>query len=42
MSLYFQNRLFRANRTTNRSAAALSAIRSYTYPPLAEEGVTIA
>ena len=29
VSLYFQNRLFRANRTTKRSAEALSAFRSY-------------
>ena len=35
VSLYFQNRLFRANRTTKRSAEALSAFRSYNYPPLA-------
>ena len=42
MSLYFQNRLFRANRTTKRSAEALSAFRSYNYPPLAEVGVNIA
>ena len=38
VSLYFQNRLFRANRTTKRSAEALSAFRSYNYPPLAEVG----
>jgi len=42
VSLYFQNRLFRANRTTKRSAEALSAFRSYNYPPLAEVGVNIA
>lgn len=42
VSLYFQNRLFRANRTTKRSAEALSAFRSYSYPPLAEVGVNIA
>ena len=42
VSLYFQNRLFRAKRTTKRSAEALSAFRSYNYPPLAEVGVTIA
>ena len=36
VSLYFQNRLFRANRTTKRSAEALSAFRSYNYPPLAD------
>ena len=42
VSLYFQNRLFRANRTTKRSAEALSAFRSYNYPPRAEVGVNIA
>ncbi len=41
VALYFQNRLFRANRTTKRSAEALSAFRSYNYPPLAEVGVSI-
>ena len=41
-NLNFQNRLFRANRTTKRSAEALSAFRSYNYPPLAEVGVNIA
>lgn len=41
VSLYFQNRLFRANRTTKRSAEALNAFRSYNYPPLAEVGVNI-
>ncbi len=41
VSLYFQNRLFRANRTTKRSAEELSAFRSYNYPPLAEVGVSI-
>lgn len=42
VSLYFQNRLFRANRTTKRSAEDLNAFRSYNYPPLAEVGVNIA
>ena len=42
VSLYFQNRLFRANRTTKRSAEELAAFRSYNYPPLAEGGVNIA
>ncbi len=42
VTLYFQNRLFRANRTTKRSAEALSAFRSYNYPPIAEVGVNIA
>ena len=42
VSLYFQNRLFRANRTSKRSAEELNAFRSYNYPPLAEVGVNIA
>lgn len=42
VSLYFQNCLFRANRTTKRSAEALNAFRSYNYPPLAQVGVSIA
>ncbi len=41
VALYFQNRLFRANRTSKRSAEALSAFRSDNYPPLAEVGVNI-
>lgn len=41
VSLYFQNRLFRANRTSKRSAEALSAFRSYNCQPLAEVGVNI-
>ena len=41
VSLYFQNRLFRANRTSKRSAEALSAFRSYNAQPLAEVGVNI-
>ena len=39
--LYFQNRLFRANRTTKHSAEQLNAFRSDNYPPLAEVGVSI-
>lgn len=39
--LYFQNKLFRANRTTKQSAEALNAFRSDNYPPLAEVGVNI-
>ena len=41
VSLYFQNRLFRANRTSKISAEALSAFDSNNYPPLAEVGVNI-
>lgn len=42
VSLYFQNCLFRANRTSKRSAEALSAFRSLNCLPLAEVGVNIA
>src|SRR5574344_1091214 len=42
VSLYFQNRLYRANRTTKLSAEELDAFRSFNYMPLAEVGVTIA
>ncbi len=41
VSLYFQNKLFRANRTTKLSADALNAFDSPNYPPLAEVGVNI-
>ncbi len=41
VALYFQNRLFRGNRTTKQSAEELSAFTSYNYPPLAEVGVNI-
>ena len=41
VALYFQNRLFRANRTTKQSAEELSAFVSNNYPPLAEVGVNI-
>ncbi|MBR5454578.1 MAG: asparaginase [Rikenellaceae bacterium] len=41
VSIYFQSNLFRANRTTKRSAEQLNAFTSNNYPPLAEVGVTI-
>lgn len=41
VSLYFQNKLLRANRTTKWSAEELSAFHSPNYPPLAEVGVNI-
>ena len=37
----FQNKLFRANRTTKHSAELLNAFRSDNYPILAEVGVSI-
>ena len=39
--LYFQNKLFRANRTSKLSAEALNAFDSRNYPPLADVGVNI-
>lgn len=39
--LYFQNKLFRANRTSKLSAEALTAFDSRNYPPLASVGVNI-
>jgi L-asparaginase len=37
--LYFQNKLFRANRTMKLSAEDLSAFASYNYPALADVGI---
>lgn len=41
VSLYFQNRLFRGNRTKKISAEEFSAFASYNYPALADVGVGI-
>ena len=41
VALYFQNRLFRANRTSKHSAEALSAFESRNLAPLADVGVNI-
>lgn len=41
VALYFQNRLFRGNRTTKFSAEALNAFASFNYRPLADVGVNI-
>lgn len=41
VSLYFQNRLLRANRTTKYSVNDLNAFRSDNYPSLADVGVNI-
>ena len=41
VALYFQNRLFRGNRTTKLSAEALNAFASFNYSPLADVGVNI-
>jgi L-asparaginase len=41
VAVYFQNRLFRANRTTKWSAEQLNAFTSENYPALADVGVDI-
>jgi len=41
VAIYFEDRLFRANRTTKRNAEHFSAFNSYNYPPLAKAGVHI-
>lgn len=41
VGLYFQNRLFRGNRTSKFSAEELGAFRSENYPALADVGVSI-
>lgn len=41
VSIYFQNRLFRANRTTKWNAEQFNAFTSENFPPLAEVGVSI-
>ncbi|MDR2065323.1 MAG: type I asparaginase [Prevotellaceae bacterium] len=39
--IFFENKLFRGNRTTKHSAEDFNAFRSYNYPVLAESGVEI-
>jgi L-asparaginase len=39
--VFFENKLFRGNRTTKHSAENFNAFRSYNYPALAESGVEI-
>lgn len=41
VSIYFEDCLFRANRTTKRNAEHFSAFNSYNYPALAKAGVHI-
>ena len=41
VTIYFEDRLFRANRTTKRNAEHFSAFNSYNYPALATAGVHI-
>ena len=39
--IFFQNHLFRGNRTTKFNAEFFNAFRSYNYPSLAETGISI-
>lgn len=39
--IYFENKLFRGNRTTKHSAEYFNAFHSHNYPPLAQVGVHI-
>lgn len=39
--IYFENKLFRGNRTTKHNAEYFNAFRSDNYPPLAETGIHI-
>lgn len=39
--IYFENRLYRGNRTAKNSAEYFNAFQSYNYPPLAQAGVHI-
>jgi L-asparaginase len=41
VAIYFENQLFRGNRTTKVSSDHFDAFKSYNYPPLAEIGVEI-
>ncbi len=39
--IYFENKLYRGNRTKKHNAEHFAAFRSYNYPPLAEAGIHI-
>ena len=41
VAVYFENQLFRGNRTVKYSAETFNAFRSDNYPPLAEIGISI-
>lgn len=41
VSIYFESRLFRGNRTSKYNAEEFNAFQSYNFPPLAEMGVHI-
>ncbi len=41
VGIYFENKLFRGNRTSKYNVEAFKAFQSYNYPPLVESGVHI-
>lgn len=41
VAIFFQNKLFRGNRTTKHNAEEFRAFQSFNYPPLAEFGVHV-
>ncbi|QKG79075.1 asparaginase [Tenuifilum thalassicum] len=41
VSVFFENRLYRGNRTTKHNSEHFNAFRSNNYPPLAEAGISI-
>lgn len=41
VTIFFENRLYRGNRTTKHNAEHFNAFRSDNYPPLAEAGISI-
>lgn len=41
VTIFFEDKLFRANRTTKRNAEHFAAFNSYNYPPLARAGLHI-
>lgn len=41
VTIFFENRLYRGNRTTKHNAEHFNAFRSFNYPPLADAGITI-
>jgi len=41
VTIFFENRLYRGNRTTKHNAEHFNAFRSNNYPPLAEAGISI-
>ena len=41
VTIFFENQLFRGNRTTKHNAEHFNAFGSYNYPPLAQAGISI-